>query len=107
MLAKKYRLPIHKIYKLRGRIFGNNYFSVKIIKNNLAFSRFGVVVGAKISKKAVVRNKLRRLIFNTIKENYKNFSKTGLDMLIIAKPPVSNLSKQEIKNNILDFLKNV
>ena len=105
MLAKKYRLPVHKIFKIRGRTSGNSYFSVKITGNTLGFNRFGAVIGAKVSKKAVVRNKLRRLIFNTVRQNYKNMeSPSGLDVLIIMKPAAVNLSEQEIKNLIIGAL---
>jgi ribonuclease P protein component len=104
MLAKKYRLPVHKIYKIRGRTFNSDYFSIKIVGNDLGFNRFGVVVGAKVSKKAVVRNKLRRLIFSAISGNFKNISNIGKDLLIIVKPTVIYLSKEEIKNQIIKLL---
>ena len=104
MLSKKYRLPIQKIYKIRGRFLGNKYFSVKIIKNNLDFNRFGAVVGTKVSKKAIIRNKLRRLMFNIICDNYKNFEKIGFDVLIMIKPPIINLSKNEIKELLVKIL---
>lgn len=107
MLAKKYRLPVHKIYKTRGRIFGSDFFSVKIIPNNLGFNRFGAVVGVKIAKKATARNKLRRIIFNLIREWRKNFDESGLDVLIIAKPAIGNLPKKEIENRTADILNQI
>jgi len=107
MLAKKYRLPVHKVYRLRGRVFGGDYFSIKITKNNLGYSRFGAVVGVKISKKATERNKLRRLVFNTIKENFEMLKKKNLDVLILTRPNIINLSKEEIKKLITNSLSQI
>lgn len=42
--------------------FGNRHFTLLYCKNDLEWNRVGIIISKKISKKAVVRNKLRRQI---------------------------------------------
>jgi ribonuclease P protein component len=41
-------------------------FAVKSLKNEKGFNRFAIVVSKKVSKSAVVRNDLRRKIYNIV-----------------------------------------
>ena len=63
MLAKDNRLrhakDIVRVYK-QGRYGGGGDLSVKVRANNLPMSRAVVIVGKKIDKRAVVRNRTRR-----------------------------------------------
>lgn len=63
-------------------------------KNGLETSRFAVVVGVKVSKNAVERNRVRRqyqeILYTMMKE-----VKTGFDVLLLAARPVLALDYQE------------
>jgi len=75
----------------------------KIIKNNLDKSRFAFIVSQKVSKKAVVRNKIRRRFEQIIRLNLKNI-KVGVDVVLIALPGIEKenfLSIQKSINNLL------
>lgn len=71
MLPKKYRLKhkkdIEKVIK-EGRYFYSPIFWFKIIKNTEKFSRLGLIVPKKSYKKAVDRNRLKR-VFTSILED--------------------------------------
>lgn len=100
MLPKKYRLPIQKFLKNgRTKITRGKYFFIKTRPNNLSFSRFGVIVSGKVSKSAVKRNKIKRIIFNFIRLN-EYFFKKGIDILIIILVSVNQLTKQEIESEL-------
>jgi len=58
---------------------------VKIVKNNLKYNRFGVIVGKKVSKKAVIRNKVKRRLREVLKVHNKSL-KQGIDVVVIALP---------------------
>lgn len=63
MLARKYSLAKDKDIQLvfkKGQIYFSPFFNIKILKNNQQNSRFCVIVSTNISKKAVIRNKLKR-----------------------------------------------
>jgi ribonuclease P protein component len=107
MLAKKYRLPIQSVLRKNGHSFKSRYFLFKIFSGKTrlidsgqtAFNRFGVIISKKVSKKAVDRNRLKRIIFDSVKKFIFSQSKdylNGLDILIILSPGVANLKKIDI-----------
>lgn len=99
MLAKKFKLPIQKINFKNSEIVRDDYFLIKIISNNLNFSRFGVVVSSKVFKKAILRNKIKRIIFNSIIINNFHLS-PGNDILIIVSLKAVSLTKEKIQERI-------
>jgi len=83
--------------------FKNNIFIFKIAKNGLAETRFGFVISQKVSKKATVRNKIKRILSEIIKIEFKNI-KSGLDIVLIA---LSGIEKKEfsyIQENFLSLM---
>jgi ribonuclease P protein component len=91
MLAKKFKLPIQKGLKENQKVFNflkGKYFNLKNSKNNLDYSRFGVIVSSKIIKKAFLRNRLKRIVFEMIR-NKKLYLISGEDVLIISLPMIT------------------
>lgn len=65
MFSKEHRLAKTKDISLvytRGRSFFSPFFVVKFMRQSKGVNRFTVVVSTKVSKKAVVRNKLKRVV---------------------------------------------
>lgn len=105
MLAKKFRLQIQDWFKEK-KIFASrksDFFIVKIARNNLLFSRFGAIIGKKVHKSAVKRNKIKRAIFNFIRLN-KYHEAPGRDVLIIVSPMAGRLTGKEIKEELKKVL---
>ena len=94
MLAKKYRLPKGTRMK-NGNTSSSRFFLLKTEKNNERFSRFGFVVSKKISKSAVIRNRIKRQIRRCVEENLNNIIK-GVDMLFIARKESIKKTTEEI-----------
>lgn len=67
-----------------GKIFGNRNFILYYKKNDCVFNRLGIIVSKKISKKSVVRNKIRRRIKEAYRTNEYTFLQ-GYDLIIVAK----------------------
>jgi len=88
MLPKINRLKkkkdFEKVFK-KGRGYKEDFLYLKIIKNNLKNSRFGFIVSNKFSKKAVVRNKIRRRL-KALTEIKLAKIKKGIDGVIIVNP---------------------
>jgi len=105
MLAKKYRLPIQSFIKKSGRSFRGHYFLFKIAPNNLAFNRFGIIISKKVDTKSTARNKLKRLMFDAVKE-FLVSAKAHADFLIIVSPNIMNLNPEEIKKELKNTIKN-
>ncbi len=62
--------------------------------NGLTLNRFGVVVSKKIDKRAVVRNKIKRIFRNALTDLNRNMM-PGHDILFIARKDILNKTKEE------------
>lgn len=102
MLAKPHRLvkqkDFEKIFK-HGRAHYARSIGIKILANQLERNRFGIIVSAKVSKKAVERNKLKRQIRQALKELDAKLI-AGLDAAIIALPGLLNQDYAAIKSEL-------
>jgi len=97
MFAKKNRLAKTRDVKTafeRGRGFFNPFFTVKYLKTTKPFGRFTIVVSTKVSKKAVERNRLKRLLRDFIRRNIGSFAPG--DYAVIVKPSAAKLQSKEL-----------
>lgn len=83
----------------KGKAAYDKFLGVKALKSNSKINRFGIIVGLKISKKAVERNLIKRRIKAILNEE-KNKIKTGNDIVIISLPPIKKIKYFEIKKSI-------
>ncbi len=104
MLKKKHRLAkttdVKRTFE-RGRSFLNPLFSIRFLAGNEA-KRFTVVVSSKVSKKAVVRNRLRRKVREFVRTRLVNFLPG--DYVIGIKPKVLSVTEGALINQLKDFL---
>jgi len=88
MLPKANRLKkkqdIEWVFK-KGKGFKEDFLILKITKNRLSQARFAFVISQKVSKKAVIRNKIRRQLSEVIRMRLKKLKK-GIDVLLITLP---------------------
>lgn len=86
MLPKINRLQstkdIERVFK-EGKGLRGGFMSLKFLKNGLGASRFAFIVSKKVSKKAVQRNKTKRILRDIIQKRIPRM-KVGLDLVIIA-----------------------
>jgi len=100
MLAKYSKVPREKISFIlnKGDFSTSALFLIRSIKNNHPFSRYRVIISKKISNKAVIRNKLRRQVYESIRLNK---SETGnQDIILIPKKNITTANYQEIEKDI-------
>ncbi len=86
MLAKDNRLKKKKDFEdvfKKGRGFKEKFLFLKIKKNDLKISRFGFAVGLKVSKKAVVRNQIKRRLREVMRLKIKQI-KPGIDGVFVV-----------------------
>lgn len=94
MLAKRYRLPIQFFVGKKASNVKSRYFLLKIFPTHKDFSRFGIVISSKVSRKAVERNRLKRQVYNFLREIKEQLPPA--DYLIIALPAAAGLKKNEL-----------
>jgi len=103
MFSRKYRLPARS--KL-NHSSSYNIQSVKILisKNNTPNNRYGFVIGKKIHKSAVVRNRVRRVVRSCVEEMNAKLLK-GNDMLFIIHKYAINQKRNLIYNEIEELFR--
>ncbi|MFH1036746.1 MAG: ribonuclease P protein component [Patescibacteria group bacterium] len=79
-----------------GRGIKKDFLILKVMKNNLDYSRIAVSVSKKVSKKATVRNKIKRRIIS-VAEFILRGAEEGWDILLSALPGLEKKSFSEIK----------
>jgi len=102
MLKRIFRLPKGTRFN-NSRLLSSPLFIIKVRENGLSFNRFTIIVSKKIDKRAVVRNRIKRLISSCIEELYKDL-RSGCDMIFIVKKGVIGKKRtefcSEIKHNL-------
>jgi ribonuclease P protein component len=94
MLSKEFRLPASTKLS-HTRFFRNSFFGVKYAKNDLSVSRFGFVVKKSVDKRAVVRNRIRRL-FRSCIEELKERVDPGYDMLFFLEKGIIDKKQSDL-----------
>ncbi len=109
MLPKIYRLRQEKDIKAlfaRGKSVFDIVLGIKFKRNNFSHSRFAVVVGAKISKRATVRNLIKRRL-RAILEKYLEDFRPGFDIIVLVKEGVTKRTFLELEHELLGLLERV
>jgi len=99
MLPKINRLTkkrdFEKVFK-KGKRFGKDFLVLKLKENNLKESRFGFIISRKISKRAVLRNKIKRRLSEIVKMELKKMKK-GIDAALIVCPGLEKKNFREME----------
>jgi ribonuclease P protein component len=107
MIAKKFRLhkksDFDELAKSSNKFYSNN-FVLKFIKNEEDFNCFAVVASKKISLKAVIRNKVRRRVYEVIRLNMDSFKKS-FKIIIFVKKGVLEMEYKELEQEVLSLFK--
>ena len=101
MLKKENRLTTKEFLDVfkKGEKKHNSFFLLVYTKNDKKV-KVGVSIPKKIFKKAVDRNKTKRIIFNLLKKNHL-LPKKGYFVFVLKKP---TQNEEEIFNNIKNIL---
>ncbi len=107
MLSKVHRLTSEKdiLRAIRkGKSVFDNACGIRFIKNNLPYSRFAVVVGTKVDKSAVKRNRVKRQYREIIRLHLDSIL-TGFDIVLLTSKPAAELDYSEKEQKILGVFK--
>lgn len=107
MLAKSQRLrsgrDIERVYR-QGRYGGSQLLNIKVLRHPNYSSRAVVVVGKKISKKAVIRNRQRRRLSELLSKDWQQIL-PGCDIVVTVKTDVSATPVVQLESDLLAALK--
>ena len=82
---------------------GNREFAVNLCPNKHSYARLGLVVSRKVSKRAVVRNLIKRQIREWFRHNKQDLN--GFDLIVTAKTSVATKTNTEIQTSLADLWK--
>jgi len=91
----------------KGKGLKEDFLVLRMAKNDLSQSRFGFIVGKKISNKATLRNKLKRRLRELVRGKIEKVKK-GFDIILIAQPGLEDRDfweLEEILNKVFNRAK--
>lgn len=106
MLKKENRLSCRKDFlevKEKGRMLPSSLFSLVLLKKEDKVKQFGTIISKKISKRAVDRNKIRRLIMESLKKNW-SLIEEGSRGIFLVKKKILGVSLEKIEKEVKDIL---
>lgn len=95
------RKEFQKVFD-EGKIFNNEQIKVFALLNNSPVSRLGLVVGRKFGN-AVKRNRFKRIFREAYRLN-KRLLENGIDLIILPRPGLVELSLNSIEEKFVDLL---
>jgi len=107
MLAKVNRLAKEADFKrlaLNGRFSFGPFFNLKFLPNKSEASRFGIVISAKVSKRATVRNLIKRRMTEAIRLSLDHL-KTGLDVMLVVKQEAVKADYRVLEKELIKLFK--
>ncbi len=84
----------------RGRSFFNPFFTIKFFSQG-SQKRFTVVVSTKVFKKAVARNRLKRIVREYLRKNLATFKKG--DYLIMSRPKIGKNPEKVVLQDFINL----
>lgn len=109
MLQKIFRLPIQEWMedkKLKTITIRGDFFIVRRRESKKNFSRFGVLISAKVFKGAVKRNRIKRKIFEIVRVSGL-CQEQGKDVLISILPTAVDLPEKKVMGSLPVILKKI
>lgn len=99
--CRKQKLLNAELYKhvfSKSKRFGNKSFTVLARENNLGYPRLGLAISKKAAKRAVDRNRIKRIFRESFRLHQHKLP--NVDIIAMCKSDVLSLDKQEMHKQI-------
>ncbi len=93
------RKDIDLVFK-KGKTFKEGLLLLKVLETDLSASRFAFVISQKVSKKANIRNKLRRRLKDISQKLLKEKKDRSRDILMIILPGLEKKEYKELESMV-------
>lgn len=106
MLPRKARLrkreDFNLVYK-KGKLISVKILKLFVYSKDESLQRCGFSISKKISKKAVIRNKIKRRLSHAFREEHLKL-KDNIDLIFVAKPEIVEQDFKYIKKSVIILL---
>lgn len=99
----KKKRDFDRVFK-KGKGFKEDFLVLKSTPNNLKISRFGFIVSQKVSKKATVRNKIKRKLRELVRLRMAEIKK-GIDGVLIVSKGLENEKLEQLEKKFVGLFK--
>lgn len=100
----KKKLDFEDVFK-KGKAVNGSFLFIKYKKNRLGVSRFGFVVSAKVAKKAVERNKIRRILSEAVRGIIDSLG--SYDIIVVVAGKIITVPPKDVADDFLGVLKKI
>lgn len=97
MISLRNTRQFGRVYKY-GKSYVNNQLVMYVLKNNLDYNQIGFSVSKKVGK-AVVRNKVRRLMKESFRLNAEEL-KQGYDIIFVARVRLKDSTFNDVEKGM-------
>lgn len=84
-----------------GRRGRHSLIGIVALANDLGYPRLGLAVSRKVSRKAVIRNRIKRILREAFRREQKRL--TALDLVVVAYPEAALASSDELTSALLQL----
>jgi ribonuclease P protein component len=85
---------------VRGKMYQSDFFGMLVLeKDKKELTKFGLIVSRKVDKRAVVRNRIRRVILECVRQEEDKI-KNGYWVVFLVKKKMIGLGVEEIKKQM-------
>jgi ribonuclease P protein component len=109
VLKKQNRINKEWEYKKlfdKGKFSKSKFFIIRYIPLSKPDSRFGIIVGKKVTPGAVDRNRIKRRVRHIINKNLINIPKS-VDMIILPNLQVLDAKFSDIESDFMSVIKKI
>lgn len=100
--SRKYRLArkaeVQSVFDAKPKKCSRSYLLVIYTNNQLTHARLGIIAGKKHLRRAVDRNRVRRIIRESFRENMQKLK--GLDLIVMIRSSCNTKDTKALRNDI-------
>lgn len=93
-----------EVVKDKGRLYQSPLFGMLVLSENVEETKFGFLISKKISKRAVDRNRIRRLMAEAVRFNLKGIKKK-VWVVFLVKRKMLGLKQAEVRLEVENMMK--
>lgn len=97
----KHEKDFERVFKT-GRVLKHPFFLLKFLKNGLTYCRAAISVPVAVSKKAVIRNRVKRIFWAALEKIFLR-CRPGVDLVIITSPAAVEKNLNQITDSLEDI----